>query len=305
MVDFGIARSESDSSNTEVGETFDNKFISLPERRGPEENKRDPRSDLTGLCAILLYCLTKCVPRDLRDSSGRPPHRWNNYTLDAIVENQVQRTLLNAFFDRGLSWELDSRFQTLDEIVSRLGEVLSPAALIPQEDLSSVAGRESALLRKSDRVSQIGDFRQEVYKLQEGWERNFQTITQKLSGTRFQVLRANNQPQIGDAKFGDHLAAFFMQMGVQNHTMHLIIAYHFCSVGEECSIVRKIDLGTHQNHGGVAFQTIEVPSIVTRYLGSTAIPFDLLQRDSEATVARMTSWLRREIEKRSGQKASG
>jgi serine/threonine protein kinase len=304
MVDFGIARSESDSPNTEVGEAFDNKFISLPERRGPEENKRDPRSDLTGLCAILLYCLTKCVPRDLRDSSGRPPHRLNSYTLDKVVENEVQRALLNAFFDRGFTWELDSRFQTLDEIVSRLGEVLNPAATVPQEDLSSVAARESELLRKSDRASQIGDFRQQVYNMREKWDRNLQLITQKLAKTRFHVHQANNRPEIGDPKFGDHLEAYLMQMGVHNHTMHLIIAYHFCSTGEECSIVRKIDIGTFQHHGGVLFESAEQPCAIARYLGGTTIPFDLLERDCEATVARMTSYLRLVIEKASGQKPS-
>src|SRR5579859_2023241 len=92
IVDFGLSFNEDEALNlTETEETLDNKFVSLPERRGPGENKRDFRSDLTGICAVLFYCLTGCAPRNLRDSQGRPPHQWPNYSLSAKVQDETQR----------------------------------------------------------------------------------------------------------------------------------------------------------------------------------------------------------------------
>jgi serine/threonine protein kinase len=159
MVDFGLSFNEdADQTNTSVDEGLDNKFISLPERRGPGENKRDPRSDITDVCAILFYCLTGCSPRNPRDSQGRPPHRRPNYELTGRVQNAVQLTLLNGLLDRGLNYELDARFQTVEELVGRLNEVANPAVKPVPEDLDAVASRESAALRKNDRKTQLSNY---------------------------------------------------------------------------------------------------------------------------------------------------
>ena len=154
MVDFGLSFNEdTDQTNTSVDEGLDNKFLSLPEHRGPGENKRDPRSDITDVCAILFYCLTGCSPRNLRDSQGKPPHRRPNYELSGRVQNPAQLAMLNGLLDRGLNDELDSRFQSVDELVGRLYEIANPASKPAVEDLDAVAARESAALRKNDRTN--------------------------------------------------------------------------------------------------------------------------------------------------------
>jgi serine/threonine-protein kinase len=113
IVDFGLSFNEDEAVNlTETEETLDNRFVSLPERRGPGENKRDPRSDLTGICAILFYCLTTCSPRNLRDSQGRPPHRWPSARFGERIPSADQRNALDLLLTRGLSYELDLRFQS-------------------------------------------------------------------------------------------------------------------------------------------------------------------------------------------------
>ncbi len=301
MVDFGIARSESDSSNiTEVDETFDNKFISLPERRGPEENKRDPRSDLTGVCAILLYCLTKCVPRDLRDSNNRPPHRWTNYSLEKTIPNEVQRTLLNAFFDRGFSWELDSRFQTVDEITSRLVDVLHPNASVPVEDLAVIANRASARLRKSDRISQIADFKQPLYPLRTKWHEQIMRFGEKLTKSRFYVNNSDYQPAL-EGVDGDKLESFFLRVGVHNHDKYNVVAYHFLSIGEECSIIRKVDRGVRNQLNAYDFELLEEPRTVGRYTGNNPPPFELVSNDAESTVGRLINHMCEEIERSSSK----
>ena len=126
IVDFVFPFNEDESLKlTETEETLDNKFISLPERRAvTEENKRDFRSDLTGICAILFYCLTGCAPRNLRDSQGRSPHQWPDYSLSGKIQDESQRDALNLFLSKGLNYEIDFRFQTIDELIARLEEIL-------------------------------------------------------------------------------------------------------------------------------------------------------------------------------------
>src|SRR5207344_2875187 len=113
VVDLGLSFNEGQSQQvTEVEEAFDNKFVSLPERRGPGENKRDPRSDLTGICAILFYCLTGCSPRNLLDSQGRAPHQWPDYSaaLAKQIQNESRFSAINLLFSRGLNYEIEFRF---------------------------------------------------------------------------------------------------------------------------------------------------------------------------------------------------
>ncbi len=156
MVDFGLSFNEDEASNlTDTDESLGNKFLTLPERSGPGENKRDFRSDLTGICAILFYCLTACSPRNLRDSQGRHPHRVPQYSLKDKIKHPAQLSFLNALLDKGLNYELDSRFQTVDELIGRLKEILDPSARLPVEDLESIIARESAALKKNDRVTQL------------------------------------------------------------------------------------------------------------------------------------------------------
>ena len=68
LLDYGVAYNKEDGDGaTLAGEALDNDFLSLPERRSPGGNKREKRSDITSLAAILYYCLTGHRPRDLRD----------------------------------------------------------------------------------------------------------------------------------------------------------------------------------------------------------------------------------------------
>ncbi|MDX2220495.1 MAG: protein kinase [Burkholderiales bacterium] len=76
IVDYGLSfRAEEDLQATRVGETLDNRFLSLPERRVVGGDRRDPRSDLTSLCGILHYCICGLPPVDLVDARGLLPHR--------------------------------------------------------------------------------------------------------------------------------------------------------------------------------------------------------------------------------------
>ncbi len=274
MVDFGLSFNEDDALHlTDTEETLDNKFLSLPERRGPDENKRDPRSDFTGVCAILHYCLTKCIPRNLRDSQGRPPHQWPNYLLSGKIQNEAQRTALNLLLNRGLNYEIDSRFQTIDELTNRLVEILNPGSQEISEDLETVLIRETAALRKNDRTTQLNEYFENVQSLHQSMILKLSEITTRFQNHRnfFYLMPISGRFERlnGKTQEGDLLALERFGFGAHNHQkIALQIHYKVVAQGAECSIYREIFEG--QPHQPPS-KSIESAVLVLRYQGDSPI----------------------------------
>lgn len=286
MVDFGLSFNEDDDHKlTSADETLENRFLSLPERRGPDENKRDSRSDLTGICAILHYCLTKCVPGTLRDSSGRPPHQRANYLLSGKVQNEVQLSALNLLLNRGFNYELDSRFQTIDELTNRLEEILKPGSKEITEDLETVLIRETAALRKNDRTTQLNEYYRNVQPLSQSMVMRFNDIQARLQKHRdFFYLLMHNQPMFFEklnskTELGDMVARTRFGCGAQNQNIFMQIQYTVAAQGSECSIYREIGEG----HFHVQARQVEPPILVLRYQGDC----NLSQSESHLIVADM------------------
>jgi serine/threonine protein kinase len=240
MVDFGLSFNEDeDLGYTSADESLDNKFLSLPERRGPGENKRDFRSDLTGICAILFYCLTKCSPRNLQDSQGRPPHRWPNFSLTGKIQTKNQLSALNLFFSRGFSNEIDSRFQTVDELIGRLLEILKPDTVAVVEDLDAVIARETSALRKNDRKTQLSLHHTNTTPLHQSMWQCFQEIHSKLvKHGNFSVAFVQNLSNRLEEKspHGDIIARAVIIVAVQHHQISWHINYLAISQGTECAM---------------------------------------------------------------------
>jgi len=269
MVDFGLSFNEEDTDHnfTSADESLDNKFLSLPERRGPDENKRDFRSDLTGICAILFFCLTKCVPRNLRDSQNRPPHRWQNYSLSGKIQNENQLSNLNLFFNRGFNYEIDSRFQTVDELFSRLEEILKPEGKAPVEDLEVVVEREAAALRKNDRKTQLSIYFSNATTLQQSLNQCLNEISRTLQKHRsfsvsWRELMDHNRLN-GKTDQGDLIARATLGLSVQNHQIIRLIRYTVISKGTECGIYRAIE----EDVPGSQTKTVEPLMLICRYDG--------------------------------------
>jgi serine/threonine protein kinase len=243
IVDFGLSFNEDDSVRlTETEEALDNKFLSLPERRGPGENKRDFRSDLTGICGILFYSLTQCSPRNLRDSQGRPPHRWPDYLLEKRVQDHTQLSFINAFLDKGLSYELDQRFQTVDELSNRLNEILAPSAIQPTEDLEAVAARADAALRKNDRKTQLAEYFKVALTLQNPVMSHMAIVKQKLSKyNRFDLMWGHLVSRAeGEFEGGDLLSTGSITVSILNHPISHLITYTIVAHGLECVLYREV-----------------------------------------------------------------
>jgi serine/threonine protein kinase len=286
IVDFGLSFNEDeDLGYTSADETLDNKFLSLPERRGPGENKRDFRSDLTGICAILFYCLTKCSPRNLQDSQGRPPHRWPDYSLAGKIQNENQLTALNLFFSRGFSNEIDSRFQTVDELIERLKEILKPDTNAIVEDLDIVIARETLALRKNDRKTQLSLHHSNIIPVHQPMWQCFQEIHSKLEKHKsFSVAFVHHFQNrlVEKSPHGDIIARATIVLNVQNHQISWQIHYLVISQGTECAFHREI----HELVPLKGLKAVEPSIIVCRYSGDTTPNAAALVADMKATVTK-------------------
>jgi serine/threonine protein kinase len=295
IVDFGLSFNEVESLNlTETEESLDNKFISLPERRGPGENKRDSRSDLTGICAILFYCLTGCAPRNLRDSQGRPPHQWPAYSLSEKVKDESQRNALNLFLGKGLNYEIDFRFQTIDELITRLGEIIKPPTTEIVEDLDTVIARESAALRKSDRKTQLSEYISMVQPLQQSYNQCWNQIQLKMSKQRsfsfgWSVMSTSLTE---NGKEGDIFARIVCFVSVQNHPIMIQVHHIFVAHGIECTVYREIREG--QQH--TQTKIIDSPIVALRYQGESSPNGATLIADMNAAVTKAITIISRKVQ---------
>ena len=295
MVDFGLSFNEdTDPTNTSVDEGLDNKFVSLPERRGPGENKRDPRSDITDVCAILFYCLTGCSPRNLRDSQGRPPHRRPDYELSGRIQNPSQLALLNWLLDRGLNYELDSRFQTVEELIGRLNEVANPTAKRIVEDLDTVVAREAAALRKNDRKTQLSNYYTNLQPLVQSVNQLVNDLQLRLSRHKaFSFGWLGGLTRVtGNNERGDSFAVMSFMLTVENHPLRYEFHYSVSAVGSECTLFREIQ---ELNPGG-ATKIVEAASAVFRYQGDNAIDRAAVVAEIRETVTRSIPLLSQRVQ---------
>lgn len=306
MIDFGLSFNEDDDSKlTSADEALDNKFISLPERRGPGENKRDFRSDLTGLCAILFYCLTGCAPRNLRDSQSRAPHRWPGFTLDQKISNPVQLAFANTLLDVGLSHDLDQRFQTVELLESRLKELLDPQAEEPAQDIETVAAQESAALRKKDDKTRIDGYFRNLQSMRERVMRNLAPLQRKILKynvfllTWSDLVAVKREPIYG----GDGITQGFVSVAVNNHKIQHQIVYSVVAHGVECVLYREtkeIIVNSPFSPAGTATgkgdSVVDPPTVILRYHGDQSIDEKIWAQDIENSVAKSIRALSKRVQ---------
>ena len=129
LVDFGIAwgtfgGAETEFS-TELGQELGNRFLRIPDLAAGRE-RRDPRADLTMSVGILFYLLTGKAPRVLADEAMRPPHDAYAEQLPDALTADSRWSLVRRIFHVGFQPSVDLRFQTADELIQRIDEILQP-----------------------------------------------------------------------------------------------------------------------------------------------------------------------------------
>ncbi len=130
LVDFGIAFAAPEPGEpdfrTEPAQELGNRFLRIPDLSAGQEERRDPRSDVTLVVGVLFYLLSGRAPRTLVDKELRPPHaRSPNLFRDATTSDP-RWTLVRRILDVGFQPAVGLRFQSADELVDRIDEVLNP-----------------------------------------------------------------------------------------------------------------------------------------------------------------------------------
>lgn len=274
MLDFGISFHGTDGPNlTTHSESFHNGLIHLPERTGVEAGKRDPRSDLTDIAAILYYCLATQPPRNLEDGHGKPIHTTIQSKLKPKCFDEIQLRKLNGFFARGFQKDIRSRFQTVDEVERRLLDLLSPDTLTTNEDLEFVL-RNSIKQLQLDKKTLIANFRRNIERGIQEFEHKFDDLSvpvvMKQHGSftpnsmelDFSLLNKNRdktfvllKPDIAERTIGnfDKDKIYFYQLALHNKDHHItaLIVYEFQLAGSECVINRSIRDSGKNSQGSI------------------------------------------------------
>jgi len=146
ILDFGIAFKPDDSDEedlTEYDEQIRNAFFVLPELIARNGRKRDSRSDFTFICGLFYYLLTGTPPGQLRGEEGQASHRRPGFSTDEKLKGDNRSIFLNIFFDRGFQYEIENRFQSIEEFEDELRTVLSKSkdCEIDHKILSAMATR--------------------------------------------------------------------------------------------------------------------------------------------------------------------
>ena len=148
LVDYGLSFNEEVISDlSPEGEKLDIKFLSLPEARMDNGDKRDQRTDITYLVGIFYYLLTGLEPGELITSGGKSPHRLHAELIEAMCENKFQFNSTMSFFDRGFKIDINNRFESIEEFASRLNNLLDLKAT-KETDLKELAKSTEANILK-------------------------------------------------------------------------------------------------------------------------------------------------------------
>lgn len=130
LVDFGTAWAKAEPIDaqlqTEIGQELGNRFLRIPDLAAGRE-RRDPRADITLLVGILFFVLTGRTPRVLVDENMRPPHETMSDAFPEAVKSDSRWPLVRRIFHIGFQPDVNQRFQTADDLIERINEVLIPA----------------------------------------------------------------------------------------------------------------------------------------------------------------------------------
>lgn len=130
VVDFGIAFAAPDPGEsdfrTETAQELGNRFLRIPDLLAGQAERRDPRSDVTLVVGILFYLLSGRAPRSLVDKEMRPPHARSPNLFPDATTSDPRWPLVRRILDVGFQPPVNFRFQSADDLVGRIDEVLNP-----------------------------------------------------------------------------------------------------------------------------------------------------------------------------------
>jgi len=211
----------------------------MPERRVLGGNRRDPRSELTSICAILYYCITSKAPIDLLGPDGKAPHRRIGYSIKEKLGASPAIARLEAFFDKGFYQNIDDRFQSIPEITSRLEGVSNPAAKETTEDPKLIASRVEKLLLKHNRNVQLAEYKKISGQLIAALESELSTLGSlqpySIHGISL-VLSGLSPAEMHAAGVENTLAAWGAILGIRDNPHKVTFVYSLIVKETQCGV---------------------------------------------------------------------
>jgi len=245
ILDYGLSFNSSDGpapdSITKTDETFRNEFLSLPEANVGGGDRRDPRSDYTAVCGLFYFCLTGFYPQLLRDGVDKAPHQRSGFSIREMMGEHPMTPHLDAFFYTGFAANLADRFQTLEDMSSRLRAILDSAAVSPAEDPRVVAARCSERLRKTNRPVQLGEFKKAMDAVFNGMSQYVLSKLQRDVGL-FVVAPIGLMPQSLKLPpdFEDIGSSCGFVVRTEHHQMGDVLVYKVGATGNDAVLFRTV-----------------------------------------------------------------
>ena len=292
VLDYGLSFNLAEPKDvTRASESLDNDFLSLPERRVPGGNRRDPRSDTTGLCGILFFCLSGERPVDLRDEQGNPPHRRVGSRSADFTDDPTKARALDSLFGRGFALALGGRFQDVDSFLERLDGVVNPRLRATKEKLSQVTQQLQADMLLHDSKTQLVRFTtaaEAVYKhLDQMWVSVKTQLNEFNSGYKNNAGFANPPgTQLGQSRL-------YQLWHPQHPARIMAVAYEVRADGTECAVYRAIMEMTQTGQGPSVQRSVWKWESLLDFDGLGDLPnLDGLQKDLEASTVEAVHQLR-------------
>jgi serine/threonine protein kinase len=245
IVDYGLSFNSDDPGDlTQANENFRNIFLALPETNVPGGDKRDPRSDVTAACAVFYYLLTGNSPGQLHGSDGQPPHRRKESSIRDVLGDTSQTRQLELLFDRGFSTNIDSRFQSVAELIGRLALSSGGNADLVAEDPVEAARRASTILRQRDRPTQLKQYRGSAYKIRNDVDALVSRHTNQLGN--FVIEYASVHPTGNVFPLGIDrvpIEVIVLRLRVQDRQHSACLGVGIGSRAEQCVVLMKDMVG--------------------------------------------------------------
>lgn len=256
IVDYGLSYTEETAPNlTHADEQFRNRFLSLPETNTPSGDRRDKRSDITAVCAVLYYCMTGFIPGHLRDGNGHPPHRRPSYTIRQFLQDDTRCDQLEMLFDRGFAVEVENRFQSCEEFLGRLETSLKSPTI--DEDPVVVSAELAKLLRQHDRRTLLAEYTEYALQVLQRIQQQALALAQSfrppfvITPSPGLLAVENTFPQGIDRI----TPGFSLTVGVQSHSDRLrSILFALGAEGNQCVLLRGRIVYIQDGRGGMVVQ---------------------------------------------------
>ena len=226
VLDYGISFNADGEALTRMSENFWNEFYTLPETNVEGGRRRDLRTDVAMLCAILFFCLTGEYPQGPRDEEERPPHRRPGKSLKEHIDDPALIPLLDSMLFKGFSPDINKRFQTIGEFKEELERVRCYEKSPRAEDPKLVAVRETELIRSHDRRTQLVEMKPAAESAFQGLHLAISNYSKELGN--FAVTLQGISPdkfELGRGIEPAGLLALQCQLTIRPHGLQKVVWY--------------------------------------------------------------------------------